>query len=332
MPIEKSCDDVIRVRIDTALAVQEFLDQLATQAAEGETRQPANPANRAVFREMAPFCLVEYAYVDDGVGVIDGVYLGFPDGSIYSVADEIPEAVVDALVAGEVAHLPPVYLYVTLAEARPTSALDHFAKALSAHLGEPLVAVFRDQDGCMAAHSYDGEGKAADKAGLDAMVVTSVLEADRHLSKARVRERYAARFVGPAGHAWAQLTYKFTKHVAEFGSVAERDDFIAWSRLLCERVDAGWCDWQDLGFSEIFRPAVMTPQPTGEIAAVPLVAPRKAMDGHPWQAFGGADAATAKPHAEGQACDPRELAMAREYWSYCIRTINGAQKAFTAPA
>lgn len=326
MAVEKTCDDVIRIRIDCAVAVQEFLDQLAAQAAEGETRAPANPANRAVFRELAPFRLVEYAYVDDGIGAIDGVYLGFPDGSIYSVADEIPETVVDALVAGEVAQLPPVYLYVTLAEPRPAAAIDHFVQALSGHLGRPLVAVFHDDDGAMAGHGYEG-GEAGDprQNKLDAMVVASVLEADRHLGRARVRERYAARVEGPEGHAWALLTYNFVKHVTEFDSAAERDDFIAWSRALCERVEAGWCSWQELGFSEIIRPAVVTPAPKGEIVAVPLTAPSKAMDGRPWAAF-------ATAYAQGETPDPHHLALAREYWSYCIQTINRAEAAERVPA
>lgn len=330
MPVDVSSDDVIRIRIDTASTVQDFLDLLAAQAAEGETRQPANPANRAVFRELAPFRLVEYAYVDDGIGAVDGVYLGFPDGSIYAVADEVPEAVVDAVVEGEVADMPPVYLYIVLAEKRGPAAIDHFMAALSVHLGKALVGVFRDDSGAMSAHAYDGGETNGRRARLDAAVVKSVLEANRHLSRQRVLERYAARAESPDGRAWAQLTYNFTKHVIEFPSAADRNDFIDWSRTLCEWVYARWCSWEELGFSEILRPAEVAPAPKGEIVAVKLLAPAKAQGGQPWRAFGGTGAATAKSFADSDAATDEKalahsLAMAREYWTYCIQTIDSAE-------
>ena len=333
MSVEKASDDVIRIRIDTAAAVQEFLDLLAAQAAEGETRAPANPANRAVFRELAPYRLVEYAYVDGGIGDIDGVYLGFADGSIYAVADEIPEAVVDALVEGEVADLPPVYLYIALAEPRGPAAIGQFLRALSAHLGKPLVAVYRDAAGTMTAHGYDGDGPVAASphcAMIEGGMVRSVLEANRHLSRQRVIERYEARSESPDGRAWAHITYNFSKHVIEFPSAADRNDFIEWSRTLCEWIYARWCSWDELGFSEVLRPAEVAPAPKGEIVPVKLLPPAKAQGGQPWRAFGGTSAATARKFAESEAANDeqalaRSLAMAREYWTYCTQTIDSAE-------
>lgn len=333
MAVDKSSDDVIRIRVDTALAVQDFYDLLAEQAAQGETRAPANPANRAVFRELAPYRLVEYSYVDDGVGDIEGVYLGFPDGSIYAVADEVPEAVVDALITGEVADLPPVYLYILLAQPRETSVIDHFLRALSVHLGKPLVGVYRDDVGAMVAHGYDGEAPLAaspQRARIEVGMVKTVLEANRHLSRQRVLERYAARSESPDGRAWAQITYNYTKHVIEFASAADRNDFIEWSRTLCEWIYARWCSWDDLGFSEVLRPAEVAPAPKGEIVAVKLLPPAKAQGGQPWRAFGGTSAATAKKFDESDAAgDPQalahSLAMARDYWTYCTQTIDSAE-------
>lgn len=332
MPVDVACDDVIRIRIDTATAVQDFLDLLAAQAAEGETRQPANPANRAVFRELAPFRLVEYAYVGAGIGAIDGVYLGFPDGIIYAVADEVPEAVVDALVAGDVATLSPVYLYIVLAEARPTPVIEDFLSALAKHLGKPLVGVVRDGQGAMSARLFPGGDPALDgwRARLDAQMEKCVQEGDRHLSRQRVLEGYAACAVGADGRAWAQISYNYTKHVIEFPSAADRNDFIAWSRTLCEWIYARWGSWEDLGFAEIVRPAEVAPAPKGEIVAVKLDAPAIVQGGRPWQAFGGVDAATAKRFEDSDAArDPQALArsleIVREYWTYCIQTINSAE-------
>lgn len=333
MPVEKSSDDVIRIRVDTATAVQDFLDLLSVQAAEGETRAPANPANRALFRELAPFRLVEYVYVDEGIGHVDGVYLGFADGSIYSVTDEVPEAVVDAAVQGEVADLAPVYLYVALAEPRSAAIIDHFLQALAVHLGKSLVGVFRDDAGVMAAHAYDGDDPeivGGRRPRLEAAVVKSVLEANRHLTRQRVLERYHARSESPDGRAWAQITYNFTKHVIEFQSAADRNDFIDWSRTLCEWIYARWCSWDDLGFSEILRPAEVAPAPKGEIVAVRLLAPAKVEAGRPWRAFGGTSAATARPFAESDAAQDQQalvhsLVMAREYWAYCTQTIDSAE-------
>lgn len=333
MPVEKSSDDVIRIRVDMALAVQQFLDLLAAQAADGETRAPANPANRAVFRELAPYRLVEYSYIDEAIGGIDGVYVGFPDGTIYSVADEIPEEAVDALVSGDPARMEPVYLYVVLEQARPAALIDHFLQALAIHVGKVLVGVYRDTVGIMTAHGYDGDESAAvspHRARLDAAVIASVVEANRHLSKQRVLERYAARAESPDGRAWAQITYNFTKHVVEFASPADRNDFMEWSRILCEWVYARWCSWKDLGFTEILRPAEVAARPKGEIVAVRLQAPSRIQDGRPWQAFGGTDAATAKRFDHSAAAGSDEalrhsLALAREYWSYCLDTIDSAE-------
>ena len=56
------CDDVIRIRVDTTWAVLDFIRQLAEQAAAGETRAPANPAQTAIFRDIAPYRLVEHNY------------------------------------------------------------------------------------------------------------------------------------------------------------------------------------------------------------------------------------------------------------------------------
>lgn len=329
MSAEKSSDDVIRIRVDTGLAVQDFLDLLAEQAAAGETCAPANPANRAVFRELAPYRLVEYAYVDGDIGTIDGVYVGFPDGAIYAVTDEIPEEQVDALLYDTPAEMAPVYVYVVLAQPQPSERINHFMTALATHVDKPLVGIFRDAAGTMTGHAYDG-GDVTQRARLDGLVVKSVLEANMHLSKQRVLERYAAHAESPDGRAWAQITYNFAKHVVEFASPAERNDFMDWSRTLCEWIYARWCSWEDLGFAEILRPAEVAPAPKGEIIAVRLHAPAKVQDGRPWQAFGGTNAATAKTFSESPAASSEDallhsLALAREYWSYCKDTIDSAE-------
>lgn len=329
MPAELACDDVIRIRIDTGWAVQDFLDQLAVQAAEGETRAPANPANRAVFRELAPFRLVEYAYVDDSLESIDSVHIGFPDGSIYSVSDEIPEALVDDLVRGAPASLPPLYLYILPGAPCAADAIGHFLAALASHLGKPLVGVFRAEDGTMAARIHDGgETLSADsRARLAEAAAKSLGEGARHLTRQQVLDGYAARAQSPDGRAWAQISYNFTRHVVEFASAADRDDFIEWSHVLCAW---GQARWADLGFTEVLRPAEVAPAPIGEVTAVPLLPPSKALDGRPWRAFGGRDAATAQHFPQsGAAVNGQALAdsmvLAREYWDYCTATIDAAQ-------
>lgn len=316
MPADRLSDDVIRIRVDTAQAVRDFLAVLSAQAAEGETRAPANPANRAVFRELAPYRLVEYEYVDEAIGAIEGVFLGFPDGSIYAVADDIPEECIDALVAGDPTALPPVYVHVVLSKPQPAERIDHFLGALACHVGKPVVAVYRDDAAVMSAHAYNcGREFGAE---IEGAVTKSALEADMHLSKARVLERFAARSQGADGRAYAQLTLAFTPHLLEFRSAAERDDFIAWSRTLCDWVYARWCSWEDLGFSEVLRPATVAPAGAG---AVPLLPP-----GDAWQAFGGKDCATARDFAESDASSSedaleRSLDIARRYWTYVTETL-----------
>lgn len=301
-------DDVIRIRIDTARAVEDFLDLLAAQAAEGETRSPANPANRAVFREIAPYRLVEYSYVDGGVGAIEGAYVGFPDGSIYSAGDDIPEAVVDALVAGEVASLPPVYVYVVLERPAGPEAVGHYLDQLAHHVGLTVVGVFRRADGALVASAH-GPGPAP--AG---MLAACAGEADRHLSKAEVVERFAAGSRRPDGRAYAGLTYAFATSQLEFASGGGRDDFVAWSRRL-----AGWLDhhhlgWADLGFSEVFRPAVAAPVPTDGAPVTQLEPPCAWQGGKAAAAFDGATA------------PERTLALAREYWAYVKEAVDATRR------
>jgi hypothetical protein len=63
---------------------------------------------------------------------------------------------------------------------------------------------------------------------------------------------------------------------------------------------------------------------------VPLLPPSKALDGRPWRAFGGRDAATAQHFPQsGAAVNGQALAdsmvLAREYWDYCTAIIDAAQ-------
>ncbi|KAF0224813.1 MAG: hypothetical protein FD176_995 [Rhodospirillaceae bacterium] len=330
-------DDVIRIRIDATLAVADFLAQLAEQAAEGETAAPANPANRAIFRELAPFRLVEYSYIDPGIGSIDGVCVGFADGSLFSVSEDIPEAVVDALVAQGPADLPAIYIYILLAEPSPAAAIDHFLDALAVHLGRPLIGVFRDKGGCMAGHCYALDTPIAGRAALALQTSRSVLEANRHFDKARTLRLLARSNLTADGRAFAQITYKFSPHVAEFTDAARRDDFIAWSRTLCEWIYSRWCDWQDLGLTEILRPAEMAAGPSEGAVAVRLIAPADYDGGKPWQAFGGTDATSAVPFSQSDAALSgeslrRSLAVARQYWSYVTDTIAAGEAVARARA
>lgn len=273
MPAQAFSDDTIRIRVDAAAAVREFLGLLAEQAAAGETRAPAKPANRAVFRELAPYRLVEYSYVDDGIGVIEGVFLGFPDGALYSVSDDIPEEAVDALVAGDLANVPPVYVHVVLAEAQSAERIDHFLGQLAYHMGKGLVALlpggaraYEGGDGCLAILT----------AGLEKCAA----EANSLPGKAELLARFAARSQSADGRAYAQISYDFAKHVLEFPSAADRDDFLVWSQILCNA--------EEFSFAGVLRPAEPAPPPSGETIAVPLIAPARYDNGvaSPAQALG----------------------------------------------
>lgn len=326
MAMERGKDDVIRIRIDATEAVADFGELLSRQAAEGEQAAPAKPANRAVFRELAPFRLVEYSYVDPALEGVEGVYIGFADGSLFSVTEEIPEAVVDAMLAADLADLPPIYVYVVLGQPCSYAEIDHFMDALAKHLGRPLVAVFRDHHGAMGAHAYALDGSTERREALARECTRSVLEANWHLDKARITRRLTEHNLAADGRAFARLSYKFAQHVAEFANSAERDDFIAWSRILCEWIYARWCSWEDIGLNEILRPAEIAAEPMGEIVSVRLLPPSAFEGGSPWWAFGGADAATALHFTQSDAASNDEalrqsLELARHYWRYVTDTV-----------
>jgi len=320
----KILDDVIRIRIDSTQVVNAFAQLLAEQAAAGETLAPANPANRAIFRELAPFRLVEYSYVDATLDDIDGVYVGFADGSLYSVSEDIPESVVDNLVGGNQDAIAPIYIYILLTQPRSATEIAHFLAALAGHLGRPLVGVYRDHDGHMSARSFGEEAETCQ--ALAREVSSSVLEANRHFDKARVLKRLADRTVASDGRAFAAITYKFAPHLVEFPTAAARDDFIAWSRTLCEWIYARWCTWDDLGLTEILRPAEIASESGDEAIPVRLVAPKDYDSGAPWRAFGGtgADDVQPVPRSDVAVSDDvllRSLELAQGYWRYVTDTI-----------
>ncbi|MGE5547424.1 MAG: hypothetical protein ACM33T_11035 [Solirubrobacterales bacterium] len=293
-------DDVICIRVDTARAVREFLDLLAAQAAEGETRAPAKPRATAVYRELAPYRLVEYNYVDDGIGEVIGAYVGLADGAVYSASDEIPEDLVDALVAGEVDAIEPVYVYVILADRAPPAAIEAFLAELSQHIGLPLVGVFHGEGRQITARGFDGVGPHP----LDGRAALAAEEASRHLTKAQVLERFHRRAKAPDGRAFAHVQYGFAKHVLEFRSDAERDDFVEWSRKLCEVAYASAQTWEALGFQDVFRPAepMVTPEPR---IVVTRIDPPSKQDA--WKAF-----------AEGEP----SMEIARRYWATVKEAID----------
>jgi hypothetical protein len=301
-------DDVIRIRVDTTRAVEDFLALLAMQAAEGETREPANPAATAIWRELAPLRLVEYAYVDDAALDVDGVFVAFPDGTFCAAADDIPESAVTSLVLGhehEVVDLPPIYTYVLLAQAYPAAVLDRYLSALATHVGRPLVVVTRDEAGTMVARCPGGD-VAAD-ARLARALLRARGEIDRHLSRAEVLACFANRTHRPDGRAYAKLTYGYAQQVLEFTTVAERDEFVTWSGALCDWIFAQGGNGANLDFPEAFRPAELAPVPDDERSILRLAAPSSYQDGGAMAAF---------------AADDGALEAARAYWAYVRLSIH----------
>lgn len=286
----EAMDDVIRIRIDATEAVRAFLELLAQQRAEGETRAPANPAATALWRELAPFRLVEYDYVDDGIGTILGAYVGFGDGRLYAASDDIPDRAVTELVKGNehrVADLPPLYVYVVLEQPVGCAAIDSFLAELSAHVG----------------HELDGIAPGGEIA---------TREADRQLSKADLLGRFAAGGQRGDGRAYAVLTYAYARQVLEFSSAAARDDFVAWSRRLCDWIFGHGDDAARLGFAEAHRPAEPAPVPDEGRPVAHLAAPSAYADGAAW--------ACLAPEAA-----PDQVEDARDYWTYVRRTIDAGR-------
>lgn len=305
--------DVMAIRIDTADAVDDFLALLAAQAAEGETRAPAHPANRAIYRELAPFRLVEYDYVEGGVGAIESVLIGFADGALFPVAEEIPEAVVDGMLVPAGGRLAPVYVYIVLARPVQAVAADLYLHALSDHVGRPLVAMIGDD-----AHAFiSPHGESIDPGRLQSWLDAAATEKSRHLSKAALAAIMAGRSRGPKGEAYAAMTSDFARHILEFPSAAARDDFVAWTRRLCDWMFATHSDWCAIGFREVVRPA----EPAGVPAAAERLARPEAPSlydgGRPWGAFEG----------ESDRAMPDGLEAVSAYWAHVKAAIDRAEAA-----
>ena len=238
----EQAEDIIRIRLDIGRAVEARPDLLAESGENG--------AATAVWQQLAPFRLVEYAYVDPGVGpLMSGAYLGFPDGSLYDVGADIPDQAVADLVA--LAPLPPLYLYLPLAEPVSLARVAGFVEALSAHLDLPLLAVL------------GGDVRLFDAAACRAARVEGERQFGREVLFARIR----AQTCRADGRAYATLTQAFTRHLLEFASVAERDAFIAWTRAVCDRLFAEGAE------VEAFRPAEIARIPVSGAAVVRAVPP-----------------------------------------------------------
>ena len=307
-------DDVIRVRIDTAGAIDSFLAMLREQAAAGETDAPANPANRAVFRELAPYRLVEYEYVDGAVGKVEGAYIGFPDGVLYSVAELIPEEAVDALVS--IQPVAPLYVYIVLAAPVSGDIVGQYLDALSSHIGMAQVAVVAGEGRVFCGGEAPGD---AERQRLHRSAEACGREFDRHFSKERLLTLSAGRSALPDGRAYAQVNYGYIRHILEFPSAAERDDFVAWTDKLCEMIGATAATWEEFGVDQFFRPAQPCAAPPPGARTVAVAAPSRFQSGRPWTAFGGGDAAAAKVYRQGQDDDDatlrQSIAVANEYWN-----------------
>jgi hypothetical protein len=311
---QQTSDDVIRIRVDTTRAVEDFLALLREQAAEGETRAPANPAATAIWRELAPFRLVEYAYVDDAVGTIQGAFVGFPDGSLHAAGGDIPEDAVTGMVLGhehEAVALPPIYIYLLLASPAAPAAVERYLGLLSGHAGQPLVAVLCDGRGGVAPRIFDASPAGAPDARLDGAASLSLLEGDRHLSKAQVLECLADRVQRPDGRTYATLTYAYAQQTLEFASPAGRDDFIMWTRRLCDWLDDHEAGEADPSFPEAHRPAEPAPVPADDRPVVRLAPPSAFEGGSAWGLFDG----------EGG-----NGGGARGYWAYVRLTIDAVRQ------
>jgi hypothetical protein len=268
-----ACDDVIRIRVDTTWAVLDFIRQLALQAASGETRAPANPAQTAIFREIAPYRLVEYNYVDDRVGTVEAVYVGFPNGALFASGDDIPEAAVNDLIlatVGDEPALPPVYIYVILSQPASEDRIRGYLQALANHLGQPLVGVFHN-DGNVIAIAEDAAGPAAGR--VKAAAIHAAGERYRHLSKSTLQLDLSDMCERPDGRAYARIGYAYAQHVLEFASREDRDAFLLWSRGLWGWIQSEQTSNAELGFPEFLRPAEPAHSPEDVLRTVRLRTP-----------------------------------------------------------
>lgn len=290
---QQPTDDVVRIRIDTTEAVDSFLRLLRQQASEGESRAPANPAATAIWRELAPFRLVEYAYVDASIDPIDGAYIGFPNGALYAVEEDIPDQLVNDLLPEGEAHpsaLPPLYVYVPLRQATDTHSIEVFLSVLSAHIGHSVAGILPDRDGRMVGRVFDSEG-----------IREIAIETGPYPCRQDVLDRFAARNRRLDGRAYAALTLSFTRHVLEFPDTTARDAFIEWTRVLCDRIFSDGGDADALGFAGAYRPAETAPVPAETDTVVRLCIPIPDMGDSPetmraaWNAVRGAIEAASLP-------------------------------------
>ena len=230
-----------------------------------ETRR-YNLANRAVFRELAPFRLAE-CFVDEAVG---DAYLGFADGGLYSVS-EYPGTVVDA-------RSP---------RTMPTRRRSICTVAGRAATG-PGVCFWRRQHRPAAGRGCRDDGRMASTSDDDCPPASQALrrEAGRSLLKPTA---ISTRAHAPAAeHNWSPMA-RFAHHLSlcpafANADAAAQDDFIAWSRTMRVIVLAGahGKNWAD----RILRLAKSPPSPP-------------ATPGHLAGAAGGM--ATAVPAAQRQA-------------------------------
>jgi hypothetical protein len=202
-----------------------------------------------------------------------------------------------------------------------------FVAALAEHLEQLLIAIHLDDGGQMTALPYFPENASPtpqESARARAQAGHGLLEADRHLSKTRILERLDARATGATGLAHARVVHAFAPYILEFSSPAERDDFVAWTRLACATLYGAAPTAAAENFNTIFRPAEPCIAPGSGVTACHVPLPQAVAGGRPWLPFGDPRAPTLP---EGRAAQGEALRLIAEYWRLVVDVIERAKNA-----
>ena len=236
---------------------------------------------------LAPFRLVEYAYVDDKIGsTIRAAFFGFPDQSLYDAASEIPEHVVPdllAMAAGDWTRLPAIYVYLYLERSASFSEVDTYLHALGSHLDIPLSGCFSEVSGGWGIINY---GHAP------VVSVDLAAETERFLPASV----FAQRMADESGQlSYAFVTWQFQKYLVKFNDKIKRDDFIQWTKSICAL--------GDLDVVDMVKPAVPCLDPGRRKPSEMILSPKEWAGGDAWAII-----------ASGRSAENDDAA--RRYWAY----------------
>ena len=286
---------------------------------------PLERAETALWQQLAPFRLVEYAYIDNDLLPVERAFFGFPGGLICEADDDVPATWVAGLAAAAVQAPPPQPVFLYLKSGAPVTPLlaCEYGRMLSGHVEQPLTGYCPTPGGGWTRWRFTPEGGGCEEGAA------TPGEQARLLSWADLcAANDGPETPGGERGRWARFRFGFDNRLLEFADAGRRDDFLGWSRAATDALFRS----TSLSLPDLVQPANAVDLRRPGRATVPLPAPGDWSEGDAWNFTGDADG---KVGAEAYWAHVRTVLArscgARLPWSRGVRSAQARRRGEAEP-